>query len=93
MTEDIVLSPDLVLINEGVENSTEIIKKLGSLMLARGYVKDTYIQAVIDREKVLPTGLQTVKCGFAIPYHSVHVNQTAVAVATFEIPRGLQGDG
>ncbi|NTW09143.1 MAG: PTS sugar transporter subunit IIA [Anaerolineaceae bacterium] len=87
MTEDIVLSPDLVLINEDVENSTEIIKKLGSLMFAGGHVKDTYIQAVIDREKVFPTGLQTVKCGFAIPHtDSIHVNQTAVAVATLKSP-------
>lgn len=87
MTDEIILSPDLVLVNQEAKSSTEIIKKLGSLLFSSGYVKDSYIQAVIDREKVFPTGLQTVKCGFAIPHtDSIHVNQTAVGVATLKSP-------
>lgn len=87
MSDEIILSPDLVLVNETAENSTQIIEKLGGLMRSAGYVKDSYIQAAIDREKVFPTGLQTTRCGFAIPHtDSIHVNQTAVGVATLKSP-------
>ncbi len=87
MTDELILSPDLVLVGVQAKNSTEIIEKLGGLLFNKGYIKDTYIQAAIEREKVFPTGLQAAKCGFAIPHtDSIHVNQTAVGVATLKSP-------
>jgi len=76
-----------ILVKETAQTSEEIICKLGGLLYNNKYVKDTYVQAVLDREKVFPTGLQTTRTGFAIPHtDSKHVNRSAVAVATLNSP-------
>lgn len=69
------------------EKDREVIKRLGKQLYEEGYVKDSYIGAVIEREKELPTGLKTGSINVAIPHTDImHVNETFLAIATLENP-------
>ena len=60
---------------------------LASLLEAGGYVKDSFKEAVIEREKVFPTGLPTQLIGIAIPHTDAeHVNRGAMAVGILSDP-------
>lgn len=64
----------------------EVLQRVGSFLYQNGYVKDSYTQAIIEREKVYPTGLPT-KPGVAIPHtDSIHTKELAVAVAILDKP-------
>lgn len=64
----------------------EVLEHLGSLLYQYGYVKESYTKAIIEREKVYPTGLPT-KPGVAIPHtDSIHTNELAIAVAILDKP-------
>jgi PTS system galactitol-specific IIA component len=81
------ISEDLVLIHIDAEDEFQCIDQLGELLLKKGFVKDTYTQAVKDREKIYPTGLSTNGVGVAIPHtDAVHVNAPAVAIGTLKQP-------
>ncbi len=59
----------------------EAILKLVSLLEEKGYVKPSFGQACIEREKVYPTGLPTQPFGIAIPHTDCeHVERGAIAV-------------
>ncbi|MCB6203435.1 PTS sugar transporter subunit IIA [Extibacter muris] len=65
----------------------QIITQLADRLLAAGYVKDTYRNAVLDREKEYPTGLSLGEYCIAIPHtFAAHVNQPAIAVAKLKNP-------
>jgi len=64
----------------------EVLQHLGSHLYQNGYVKESYIKALIEREKDYPTGLPT-KPGVAIPHtDTVHVNKLGLAVAILDKP-------
>jgi PTS system galactitol-specific IIA component len=84
----------LILVKESVSSREEIIRKLGDLLYNNNYVKDTYTQAVLDREVIYPTGLQARVAGVAIPHTDTdHVISPAVAVATLQEPVIFKGMG
>ena len=73
---------DLIELNMEAASAEEIIQRLGELMAAKQYVKTSYINAVLEREKSLPTGLALGDFCVAIPHtDSVHVNQSTIAIA------------
>ena len=93
-TTQFTISKDLVLVNQKVETKEEIIRKLGGMLYEQGFVKDTYTQAVVDREVVYPTGLQARAAGVAVPHTDTeHVIKPAVAIATLQEPLIFQGMG
>ena len=70
-----------------VQDSQEAIRTLGEILLEAGFVKDTYIEAVLQREQTMPTGLNIGFINVAIPHtDSEHVNQSALALATLKKP-------
>ncbi len=83
-----------ILVQAKAGSREDIIRQLGSLLFEHGLVKDTFVQAVLDREKVYPTGLQTSILGFAIPHTDTeHVNSPALAIATLSQPVVFQAMG
>lgn len=65
----------------------ETLKAMGNLMAEKGFVKESYIEAVQEREKVFPTGLPMEALGVAIPHtDSIHVNKKAVMCGILERP-------
>ena len=65
----------------------ETLEAMGKLMVEKGFVKESYIEAVQEREKVFPTGLPMEALGVAIPHtDSIHVNKKAVMCGILESP-------
>ncbi len=91
---DLYIKKNLILIKDKAKSNEEIIKKLGSLLYNQGFVKDTYIDAVLEREKVFPTGIETKVTGIAIPHtDSIHVSRSAIAIATLHTPITFEAMG
>lgn len=69
------------------QDYAELITFLGQKMEEQGYVKSTFVSAVLEREKGFPTGLQMGNYGIAIPHTDrEHVHQSALAIATLAEP-------
>ena len=69
-------------------DSDEVITALINLLIERGYVKETYLNNVLQRERVYPTGLR-LKGGIdvALPHGDVeHVKDMSMAVGVLEKP-------
>ena len=69
------------------KNKEEAIERLGRLLFENGYVKESYIPAVLAREEEFATGLPTQDVGVAIPHTDAHhVLKQAVAVGILPEP-------
>lgn len=78
---------DLVLTPMSAESAVDAITQLGTLLHKGGFVKDTFIPAVIQREQEFSTGLPTAEVGVAIPHTDVeHVLREAIAVGVLDKP-------
>jgi len=78
------LSLEIIVLPEvDAKDWEEVIRILGKTLLDRGYVKDTYIDATIEREKKCPTGLELAGgINVSLPHADIeHVLQPAMAVA------------
>ncbi len=86
---------DLIVIDVDSKDAQDAIRQVGQHLLDGGFVKDTYIDAVVQRETEYPTGLQLQDMGVAMPHTAgVHVNTPAVCVAklTHPVTFGHMGD-
>jgi PTS system galactitol-specific IIA component len=82
-----MLQKELVLINAVCDTSEDILRKLAVLFVEQGFAKDSFVNAVIEREKVYPTGVPAAVFDIAIPHTiSEHVIEPAIAVAVLEKP-------
>jgi len=76
-----------VLVPMKAESAADAIAQLGTRLQAGGFVRDSWIQATIEREKTFATGLPTLEVGVAIPHADVeHVLRQAIAVGVLEKP-------
>jgi PTS system galactitol-specific IIA component len=78
---------NLAILDLDVTDANEAITVLGNLLLKNDCVTETFISAVIDREKEFPTGLQLKLYGAAIPHtFKEHVKQNSIAVGVLNKP-------
>lgn len=78
---------DLIQIDLQAEDSAAAIRTLGGLLQANGYVHDSFVEAVLEREKVFATGLPTPEIQVAIPHADVeHVKRSAIAIGLLADP-------
>ena len=85
--EDITVSPQLVIMELEAGTDQEAIGKMAGMLYDQGYVKESYIQAVKDREKEFFTGLGFDELGVAIPHtDAIHVNRQAIAIGILKNP-------
>ena len=90
-----LLDRNLVMLNIEANTQTEALEKLAGRLFEVGYVKETYAKAILEREKVFPTGLPTEGYGVAIPHTDVeHVIKPAIALGILQKPVkfNLMGD-
>ena len=72
---------------KNISSKEEALTYLSDKLIAKGIVKESYKEAILNREKVFPTGLQFEKYGIAIPHTDVeHVYKEQIAVMTLENP-------
>ena len=84
---DVTLKEELVLLDVEAEDRFELLGKAADRLKEEGYVKDSYKDAVIAREKVFATGLPTLIGGVAIPHTDVeHVESPAICIARLKTP-------
>src|SRR5512132_875649 len=81
------VEPGLVIAPLAARDACDAITQLGARMRAAGYVKDSFIPAVIAREQTYATGLPTEGIQVAIPHTDVeHVLRDAIAVGVLAAP-------
>jgi galactitol PTS system EIIA component len=87
-------STDLILIDLKAASAEEAIRALSVQLEGQGYVKPSFYDAVIKREKIFATGLPLEPMGVAIPHTDPeHVNHMAIALGVLASPVkfGLMG--
>ena len=84
---DVALNEDLVLMEVDAKDKFDLLRQAAQCLQTHGYVKESYADSVIEREKVFATGLPTVMGGVAIPHTDVeHVNTPAVCIVRLKKP-------
>lgn len=88
MLNDKIIDAKLIKLNIDVESDEEVITELSKLLIWAGYVKIGFPSAVIERERVFPTGLPTIGgINIAIPHtDDKYVDQAAVAIGVIKNP-------
>lgn len=65
----------------------EVLQIMGGILLEKGYVKDYYTDALLEREELSPTGLPVEPVSIAIPHTDpCHVIQPCVIVLKLKQP-------
>lgn len=81
------IKENLVIANLQASNSQDVISTLADKLHETGYVNADYKQAVLDREKIYPTGLPSGQINVAIPHTDVkYVKSPAIIFATLKSP-------
>ncbi|ARA98345.1 MULTISPECIES: PTS sugar transporter subunit IIA [Geobacillus] len=84
---DITFDESLILYDLEAETNEEVLTKMARNLASKHLVKESYILAVIERERAFPTGLPTQGISVAIPHTDIqHVNQKAISVAILKQP-------
>jgi len=89
-----IFNENLIICGLKAESAEDVIRQLGSLLHEHGYVRDTYCDAAVEREKVFATGLPVDPEGVAIPHTDAeHVLKLGIAVGVLAAPVrfGLMG--
>ncbi len=86
------LVPGSVALHYAASDSKDVISHLGRLLFDAGYVHDSFVDAALDRESRLPTGLPlSGDVNAAIPHTEVeHVLKPGLAMATLSAPVTFQ---
>jgi PTS system galactitol-specific IIA component len=82
-----MLREDLVFTQKHFESKEDAILFLAEQLKEKGYVYETFANAVVEREEKYPTGLYLGKINVAIPHTDTkHVKQSGVAILTLDKP-------
>lgn len=81
------LKEPLIEIGMEARTSQDVFCQLGGALIREGYTKESYVEALAERESNFPTGLDINGIGVAIPHTDVsHVNQSGIAIAVLKEP-------
>jgi len=82
-----LLDKDLFFLNENADNSKEVLSKLGSVMIQKGYATDNYIEGLVNREFSFPTGIPAEPVAVAIPHTDASfVKESKIGLMTLQQP-------
>lgn len=78
---------ELVLLDKVFIDKNDFFIQMYQLLFKKGYVKSSYLDAIIQREKDFPTGLDIGKYAIAIPHcDSIHIKKPFIAFVKFHEP-------
>jgi galactitol PTS system EIIA component len=82
------LSEEAVILGLEASTSEEVIRALGGRLRELGYVKENFVEAALEREMNMPTGLPLGGIyNAAIPHVDIeYVNKSALGLATLRYP-------
>lgn len=79
-----MLNEDLIFLNKDFKTDKEFLENISDELLEKGYVKDSFKEAILKREEEFPTAIGTIKYNLAIPHtDSKHVNKPGIALVKF----------
>lgn len=82
-----VVCEDLIFLDVDESSRDNLLLNLGNKLLEKGYVKESYPRALVEREKTYPTGLNANGIPVAIPHTDMkHVNKTSILIAKLKKP-------
>lgn len=82
-----VVYSNLVVCGLRADTWEEVLRHLAGLLRENNFVKDSFVEAVLERERQMPTGIPVNEISVAVPHGDVeHVLAPAVAVATLDRP-------
>lgn len=83
-----LLEPSAVKLNIEAKDARDVLTQLGTALREAGYVHETFVDAALEREKTMPTGLPLGgDYNAAIPHTEVeHVIKQGLALATLKSP-------
>lgn len=83
---DFAIHDHLIIVGLAGQSPAQVIRALGERLLQGGFVKPSYAEAALEREKVYPTGLPTPE-PVALPHTDIaHCLKPALAVALLAEP-------
>lgn len=82
-----LFDPKVILLGLSANDQNDALTQLATKLNMEGYVKESFVQAILDREAEFSTGLPGFGRGVAIPHADPqHVNKSVLAVATLTKP-------
>ena len=84
-----LLKPELVFFDFEAADRLDFFKKLGKKLKEGGYVKDSWLDAILEREKNYPTGLECASISVALP----HVDLIKPYIAIIKPKEPIEFDG
>ena len=86
-----ILFPECILTHVKAESKEEALGRLFEALNAAGKVKPSFYEAILEREKNYPTGLELGEWNAAIPHVTPdHVVTSAIGVAVLDTPVTFQ---
>jgi galactitol PTS system EIIA component len=78
---------EFVRVDVEVADRDQLLAEMAGALEAAGYIKDTYLPALLAREEKFPTGLPTQVMKVAIPHTDVeHVHKPLISIARLATP-------
>ncbi len=84
-TVQLKIDEDLVTLDYDAKDRQQVLRELGTRVLAKGYIDEVFIPKLLEREEEFPTGLETVY-PIAIPHVGGHCMQSFLALAVLKNP-------
>lgn len=84
------VSEDIIRCSMQAEDAATVIKKLGIILKEAGYVNESYVQSVLDREKNFPTGIALAGAAIAIPHASPQGNVAKDGIAIAKLAKKVE---
>lgn len=86
-----LLRPELIRVHQAFETQEEALRSQARQFVELGVSKESFPQAIVDRERVYPTGLPAEAFDIAISHcDSEHVNESAIGVTLLDEPVEFQ---
>ncbi|MCM3568988.1 PTS sugar transporter subunit IIA [Neobacillus mesonae] len=85
--ESFVVCDSNILLNLDVRTKDDLLEMMARNLIKNGYVKESFLKAIIAREKIFPTGLPTAGVHVAIPHTDIeHVHKKTISVGVLKKP-------
>lgn len=82
-----LLSPKLIRVHQSYGEWEDALRDMAELFVVQGVSKESFPQAIIDRERTYPTGLPSEPFCIAIAHcDSEHVVESSIGVTTLDEP-------
>ncbi|MDR2785904.1 MAG: PTS sugar transporter subunit IIA [Treponema sp.] len=87
MNVDDILKVDCIIENLKAATKEEALATMGQFLFFKGYVKDSFQAAILERERLYPSGLPMEGHKIVIPHTDAeHVNESVILFAKLDRP-------